>query len=243
MKILLLVIILLFQLLDTIFGVKEINELKNKKISTKRRIKFYRDTIIFGWIPVFIVTVFVILDCLSFTDIGLRTINFSNYSWLNIITLIITSTLSLLLLYQIVMFLFSDKYRHAVAELVAKNEKSNNHYDQVINNIMTPRTKKEKVWFSFVSLTAGICEEITWRGTLVFLLQAIFPTLNIISVILISSALFGLLHSYQGIKGIFKTGFIGIIFNLLYYVSDSLIIGIIVHFLFDFSSAFIIREE
>lgn len=243
MNILLLVIIMLYQIIETIFSVKEINEIKEDNITEKVKIKLYRESIIYGWIPVIIIFIFIILKFLSLNDIGLKIIKFSSYNWLNIIIIVIMSMLSFLLLYQMIMFLISKKYREIISKQINKKNQSNNHYDYVINNIMIPRTIKEKVWFSFVSLTAGICEEITWRGTLIFLLQNIFPMLNIVLVIIIASIIFGIFHSYQGIKGVIKTGLIGGLFNLLYIVSDSLILGIIFHFLFDFSSAFILTDK
>lgn len=43
--------------------------------------------------------------------------------------------------------------------------------------------------------------------------------------------------------GVIKTGAVGMILVLLYLVTDSLVPGIILHFLIDYSSAFLIREE
>lgn len=40
-----------------------------------------------------------------------------------------------------------------------------------------------------------------------------------------------------------KTGVVGMLFVMLYLVTDSLVPGIILHFGVDFSSAFLIREE
>lgn len=243
MKILLLIIILLYQIIETIFSVKEINEINKDSITEKTRIKLYRESVVYGWIPVIIIFIFILLDYISLNDIGLRVVKFGSYGWLNIITMAIIILLSLVLLYQMIMFLISKKYREIIGEQVNKKSESDNHYDYVISNIMMPRTTKEKVWFSIVSLTAGICEEITWRGTLIFLLQSIFPTLSIILIVIIASMLFGIFHSYQGIKGVIKTGLIGALFTILFIISDSLILGIIFHFLFDFSSAFILTDK
>jgi len=92
-------------------------------------------------------------------------------------------------------------------------------------------------------LTAGICEEIIFRGLLLYILQGLFPNLSIVFILLIAFTLFGIGHLYQGIKGVINTAIVGAIFCCLYLVTNSLFLGMLLHFVMDFSSAFIIREE
>jgi len=139
-------------------------------------------------------------------------------------------------------YLASEKKRDEIRNQLLKPDQKN-HYNDVMANIAFPRTFKEKKYFFGVSLTAGICEEIIFRGLLLFLLQALFPSLSIVFIIIIASAIFGIGHFYQGITGIIKTTVGGVVFCCLYVVTNSLIIGIIGHFLMDFSSAFLLREE
>lgn len=94
-----------------------------------------------------------------------------------------------------------------------------------------PKTKKELHMFNWgVSTSAGICEEILFRGYLLALFSAYMP---IYLAVILSSIAFGLPHIYQGIKGVFRTGFMGLIFALIYLATDSLLVPILLHIIFD----------
>ena len=84
--------------------------------------------------------------------------------------------------------------------------------------------------------TASIPEEIIYRGYLLGRLAELFGGDRrawAISLIL-GSALFGLLHFYQGIGGIVITGFVGFLFGLVYLlVKRNLWVTIIAHGLID----------
>lgn len=110
-------------------------------------------------------------------------------------------------------------------------------YDQIVDSLI-PRTSKEKQWFALTALAAGICEETVFRGFLFYLLIKVFPLSSISSVILVG-LLFGTAYFYQGIKGIFKTALLGILFGFLFLVTNSLFPCILLHILFDLSSAFL----
>jgi membrane protease YdiL (CAAX protease family) len=102
-----------------------------------------------------------------------------------------------------------------------------------------PRTPREKRVFTFVSLSAGICEEITTRGVWFLVLQSLLPEVPLLFIPLIAGALFGACHSYQGLTGTLRTGLIGIGFGYLYLATGSLIPGILLHFLVDFNGRFL----
>ena len=106
-----------------------------------------------------------------------------------------------------------------------------------------PRTKKEKYLFSLLALSAGICEEIIFRGFLVFLVLAIFPSVPIYLVILISTLIFGIAHAYQGLQGVISTGLLAVMFMCLFLVTDCLIFPMLLHFIIDFSATFILSEK
>ena len=108
---------------------------------------------------------------------------------------------------------------------------------------LLPRTKKEKRLWSLISITAGTCEKIIYRGFLVFLLQTIFPGISIILIILITFAAFGIAHLYQGLQGIIGTGVMGVLFVSLFLVTGSLVLPMLLHFIIDFSSTFVLSEK
>ena len=130
--------------------------------------------------------------------------------------------------------LTSAKYREEAKKQIVDGEGDTN---------MLPRTKKEKRLFSFLSFSAGVCEELIFRGFLVFLLLAIFPVIPIYFIILIPSVIFGIGHSYQGLQGVIKTGGFGALLMCLFLVTDSLLLAILLHFLTDLSSAFLLSDE
>jgi membrane protease YdiL (CAAX protease family) len=85
----------------------------------------------------------------------------------------------------------------------------------------------EMAGFAVVCVTAGICEELLFRGWLVNMTWAVCGSLW--ASVLIAAALFGIGHAYQGVRGILKTGSIGILLGLLFALTGSLIPGQVFH--------------
>ncbi len=98
-----------------------------------------------------------------------------------------------------------------------------------------PQTPKEWGTFKALSVTAGICEEVIYRGYLIAYLMPAFG-LPFWGAALVSSFVFGLNHSYQGLAGIPKTALVGGLFALLYGLTGSLWILMIVHVAWDIAS-------
>lgn len=240
MNIILCILLMLFYTYSVVIDIRDMKKYENTIITETARTKFYQECILYGWIPVFIIFVFVALTPLSLYDIGMRRITMSNINWLNIMIFGVFFIITITLLYQTVMYLMSEEYRRQLEEQVKNSQQK--HYERTID-LLIPRSIKEKKYFFLTSLTAGIGEEIVWRGTILFLLEDIFPAMHMVGVVLIASALFGLCHCYQGMRGVIKTGIGGIFFMLLYLVTDSLFFGIVLHFMFDFSLAFLLNEE
>lgn len=243
MNIILLLVLIIYQIIIALMDVRDIKKLIGADITEKVRVNFYKGAIIWGWVPVVMIALFVAFTSATWQDMGVRSIILSDAKWLNIVMLGLTGIVVLLQVYQAIMYLFSDKYREKLSIVLEDKMNSGNYYDRVTLCLLIPRTLKEKIYFFFVSLTAGVCEEIHFRGCLIFLLGNIFPNLHIAVIGIIVAILFGLFHCYQGVSGVIKTGAIGMCFVLLYLVTDSLVPGIILHFIIDFSNAFLIREE
>ncbi len=98
---------------------------------------------------------------------------------------------------------------------------------------LAPQTRAENRWFDLVSITAGVCEEILYRGLLLATLVSLVGTWPAVAI---SSLIFGLGHAYQGIAGIAKTGFVGLVLALLTVFSGSLFIAIMLHAVIDLAS-------
>jgi membrane protease YdiL (CAAX protease family) len=84
---------------------------------------------------------------------------------------------------------------------------------------MLPHTSLEMNLFVALSLTAGVCEEVLFRGFLLWWLAAI---VGIVPGLLIATLSFGLAHAYQGRSGVVKTGIVGLVMSLLYLLGGSL---------------------
>ena len=95
---------------------------------------------------------------------------------------------------------------------------------------LLPHTRRERRWFRILSVTAGVCEEVLYRGFLTWVLAA-YLALPI--AIAITSVAFGLAHAYQGGRGILKTGAVGLAMSLVVLATGWLIPAMIVHALLD----------
>jgi len=82
------------------------------------------------------------------------------------------------------------------------------------------------VWFC-VSATAGICEEIIFRGYLQRQFAGI--THSMLAGVLISAAVFGAAHGYEGGPRMILIGIYGLMFGLLAWWRKSLRPGMIAH--------------
>lgn len=105
-------------------------------------------------------------------------------------------------------------------------------------DFMLPKTIGQRIVFFFVALTAGISEELLFRGAATYVLMNIGINLPIWAVGAIGAALFGLAHWYQGFSGILMTGLLGYALFNIYVETGSLLIPILLHFLIDVKFVF-----
>ncbi|HKD84568.1 MAG TPA: CPBP family intramembrane glutamic endopeptidase [Terriglobales bacterium] len=104
-----------------------------------------------------------------------------------------------------------------------------------------PATRTERRWWVFISITAGICEEVLFRGFLLHYLH-VFPwKLSLTLSLLIAAVIFGLQHLYQGAAGAASTVVVGLIFGLLFIFSGTLLLPIIFHAIMDLRLLVILR--
>ncbi|MFD0050300.1 CPBP family intramembrane glutamic endopeptidase [Actinomycetes bacterium NPDC127524] len=89
-----------------------------------------------------------------------------------------------------------------------------------------------------VAATAGICEEVIFRGVMLYEFEHLPFELSAVAMIVIAGILFGIVHLYQGLKGVIGTAYIGGVFFYIYLITGNLWICIIIHFLFDVKFAF-----
>jgi membrane protease YdiL (CAAX protease family) len=108
-------------------------------------------------------------------------------------------------------------------------------------SFVLPATWTERRWYAIVSVTAGICEEILFRGFLLRYLHAFPWTLNLTLALLVSSVIFGLQHLYQGPAGAASTGVMGFLVGLLFILTGNLLLPIVLHAVLDLRMLVILR--
>lgn len=95
---------------------------------------------------------------------------------------------------------------------------------------LIPRTRSELGSWVAVSVTAGVCEEFVFRGYLIWVLTDL---LGLWGAAAVSLVIFGLAHSYQGVKGILPVGALAIVFTLVVLISGSLFPAMMLHAMVD----------
>ncbi|PWA10388.1 CPBP family intramembrane metalloprotease [Pueribacillus theae] len=227
-------LVIIYALLyEPIFGYFDFKKFKvDVRENQKARLKFYKSSILGLWIPTVFILLLVIFTELTLKDIGLSVPNIN----INILGPFVTYSVFAVaflyligILYYSIGYQFSDKIR---TKLVQAKQKE---LDNVSFSEILPITNKEKKIWNYVSLTAGITEEIIYRGFLIFALAYLFPDFSIWLIIIFSSLLFGLAHTYQGfVTGVLRTTVFGVIFSILYIGIGSILPLIVFHFLIDY---------
>lgn len=92
-----------------------------------------------------------------------------------------------------------------------------------------PVTPSERRWFAALCVTAGICEEILFRGFLFHAIRLWPLQLGLTAALLMSSVIFGFNHLYQGLGGVVSTSIAGVLFGLLFLLTANLALAIVLH--------------
>lgn len=98
--------------------------------------------------------------------------------------------------------------------------------------VLMPQTRRER-WWALLGLapTAGLCEEFLYRGFLLAEASAWFHSAG--WGVVVSSAAFGLAHSYQGVNGMVRAGLLGALLAWPVVQTGSLYPSMTAHFLID----------
>lgn len=105
-----------------------------------------------------------------------------------------------------------------------------------------PATGEERLWFGLVCVSAGVCEEILFRGFLIRYFQAGPYHLALALAVILSCLIFGAAHLYQGIVGVLQTTLMGLMFAVLFLLTGSLILPVLAHVVTDLKLLFILRK-
>lgn len=96
--------------------------------------------------------------------------------------------------------------------------------------LLVPHNANELNRFYGVSVTAGIVEEILWRGYLMWYLTGFMPAW---AAALCSAVGFGVAHGYQGWAHVPRVTLIGAAFVVLYLLTGSVWLSVILHIAVD----------
>jgi uncharacterized protein len=102
---------------------------------------------------------------------------------------------------------------------------------------LIPVTMHERLLYAAAAVSAGICEEIVFRGWLLATLHSPIG-LTGTALILTAAAIFGAGHAYQKVTGTILAAMAGLLFCALYVLSGSLLLPILLHILVDVRFAF-----
>jgi membrane protease YdiL (CAAX protease family) len=104
--------------------------------------------------------------------------------------------------------------------------------------VMLPHSREELSLFFKLAVTAGICEELLYRGYLIWYLSHWF---TFYPAAALAALVFGIGHVYQGWRGVITTGIVGAFLSAVYLVSGSLYAGMVLHALMDAHSGHLMQ--
>jgi uncharacterized protein len=106
---------------------------------------------------------------------------------------------------------------------------------------LLPVTRRERQWWVLAGITAGLCEEVLFRGFLLFYLHTSPWKLNLTLALLLSSLIFGAQHLYQGAKGAAASAVLGAVFGLFFLLTGNLLFPVLLHAAMDLRLLVVLR--
>lgn len=111
---------------------------------------------------------------------------------------------------------------------------------RLVHELM-PVTPREKGLFAALSLCAGLGEELAYRG---YAISAVLVAGGSAAVALaLTSVAFAVLHSYQGVLGIVRTGVVGVIMGAVFLHTGSVWPAVGAHVLIDLAVGFVLADK
>ena len=100
-----------------------------------------------------------------------------------------------------------------------------------MRNILPRSTEEKQLWIT-VSFTAGICEEILFRGFLFYYAQSVIG-LGSAGAVALSTVVFALGHVYQGKANVLRVAVIGAVLGIVFAITDNLVACMALHAFLD----------
>lgn len=103
-----------------------------------------------------------------------------------------------------------------------------------------PETAFELRQFTLVAVSAGVCEEVLFRGFFItYILGLLGDSIYAQAVaLLLPTGIFAISHFYQGWKAVSKIALLSLAFGILFLISRSLLVPILLHTFVDLASGY-----
>jgi membrane protease YdiL (CAAX protease family) len=137
-------------------------------------------------------------------------------SWASATALAIVLLIAAYLAYQVSVVACHEKYREQVREQMG---------DLGVGELV-PTTALELRVFALISVSAGICEEVAFRG---FVMPFLAHFVGSWAALVVASLLFGGGHAYQGLNGVLRTGVSSLLLGALFLATGTLLPSIVLH--------------
>jgi uncharacterized protein len=184
------------------------------------------------WIPALAVLMLVAFGQFSLNNVGLAFRDFSCPQWVRITSIVLASAYFLFLLTQ-----------NIVLRRNAKKEIQNNQEIPERLRAMLPVSRQEKRMWAAAAITAGVAEELLFRGFLLHVLTALFPALPLLAALGIATLLFGAGHLYQGAGEAVKPLLLGLLFGVFYIAFGTILPCIVLHAMQDLEAGWVNVEK
>ncbi|WP_224996668.1 CPBP family intramembrane glutamic endopeptidase [Cesiribacter sp. SM1] len=184
----------------------------NIRADGRFRLADYKQTIFIFWL----ITGLILLNSISDNGFGL---NF--YPHFNTAAIVLSVLVAAFVLFQA----RQSKVTAETAPLVRDKMKDIYHY--------LPKSKKELRWFSWLSLSAGVCEEIIFR---LFLFTFLLEHTHISIAFVLTNIIFAITHIGSGRQNLITSFILGLLLSAIYYFTDNIWIAIVLHAAIDINA-------
>lgn len=212
---------------EPLYGVREYRALSASLLEHRGAlIRFYRKYLAIEWGAAIAVVLVAVGGATSLPELGLRLPDHAHWSGGFVGDVISPAFMLGILSGVIAVLIFTVIMRRRIS----RGSQLPGFLETI--KALLPVTQRERAYYAALAVTAGICEEIVFRGFLLWYLPTVFG-LSVLAAVVVSSLIFGLGHLYQGIWGLVATGLAGAGLAGLYLATDSLLFPIVLHALVD----------
>jgi membrane protease YdiL (CAAX protease family) len=195
------------------------SEMEEMKFDTQSKVDMYFSNGLTMWVITLIISFVWFFSGRPLYEIGFQFPQFNGSLW------------AILTLTFILMYVGESWYeiRNEAARAATKK-----HLQKDIPFL--PINKLELQHFAILSLTAGFCEEVIFRGYFIqyFLSFTGTSPLGQFIAVTLPGVIFALSHLYQGWKAVAKIMVLAILFGYIFLATQSIWLLVVLHFLVDF---------